>query len=142
MFDPPLMKRIAIGKSFGALFALFGALVFADFYTMTGWSVAAGVVLYYIILGAFVALTGVITDIKWPAIRFRWWWRGPLICGYTTLALMLMFYGPLGNMFANYTGSTGFSSSPWLFVIEALVFGFICDWLCTKYAGEGRILLD
>lgn len=142
MFEPALIKRIAIGKIFGLVFAAFGALVFSDFYNMTGWSVAMGVILWYIILGAFVGLAGVITTLKVPPVTYAWWWRGAMISGFSTLALVLMFFDPLATMFETYMGSTGFLSSPWLFVIEAVIFGFLCDLLCTKFAGEGRSLLD
>ena len=142
MFDQLLIRRIAIGKALGLLFSLIGILIYFDFFRQAGWAFTFGVTLYYIFLGAFVGLAGVITDIPKPRMKYHWWWRGAYICAVANLALVLMFNDPLTAMLAETLDTSSWLANPWMFVIDGAAFGFVVDLVMTKFVGEGRKLLD
>lgn len=135
--NPSIIMRITYGKTLGFIFAGVGILIFPYFYPDVGWVIQLAFVLYYIMIGAFVGLMGVLNYHPIIKMSLPWWFRGPWIGGWMNLILMMFIYDELSTMQIAAFGAGSLLSSPWWFVVEGALFGLFTDFICTKYAGEG-----
>lgn len=137
----PLIARISIGKLLGFAFGLAGFFMLPILAENTGQMLRWGFLLWYVILGAVVALAGIVD--RYPVIdrRYPWWLRGAITGGWLNLALVLIAYPTLSDLSLAMFGADSMLASPWWLVLEGAVFGLIVDGICTSTAGEGKKLL-
>ncbi len=135
--NPSIIMRITYGKTLGLIIAGGGILLFPNFYPDIGWVMQIAFVLYYIMIGAFVGLMGVLNYHPLIKMPLPWWLRGLWIGGWMNLILTLFIYDDLSTMQIAAFGEGALLSSPWWFVFEGALFGLFVDFICTKFAGEG-----
>ena len=70
-------------------------------------------------------------------VAMPWWFRGVYIGAFLNLSIALVAYVTLGLLMLSVFGVDGLIASPFWVVLEGAIFGFIIDYLATKYAGEG-----
>jgi len=95
---------------------------------------------WYITLGAIVGLAGTLTWQPVVNIPLPWWIRGLVFGGWLNFVLVLLIYDLLASVMisANFMGLM----SPWWFVAEGAILGFVVDGMATRFAGEGRECVD
>lgn len=135
--NPSIIMRITYGKTIGLIFAGGGILLFPHVFPDIGWITKLAFVLYYIMIGAFVGLMGVLNYHPLIKMPLPWWFRGPWIGGWMNLILMMFIYDDLSIMQTQFFGAGAILASPWWFVVEGALFGLFTDYICTRYAGEG-----
>jgi hypothetical protein len=135
--NPSMIMRITYGKTIGLVLSAAGILLFADWFP--GMTLAAkwGFIFYYIMIGALIGLTGIMTYNPVIKMPMPWWFRGPWLGGWMNFILMLFIYDDLATMQAQVFGAGALFSSPWWFVFEGAIIGLFMDFICTKFAGEG-----
>lgn len=138
MFTSPLIvKRIAIGKGLGFLLGL--TVFIFDFETNpeTDLFVSFGFFLWYIMFGALIGIMGLFD--KHPALElpFPWWFRGPAIGAWLNLTITLIAYEKLQQIMLAYIGADSVFHSPFWFVLEGAILGFILDAIITRFCGDG-----
>lgn len=137
-----LLTRIFIGKSIGLLN---GAIAFAIVpYYIAGATLhlRVGVFLWYITIGAIIAIFGVI---NWhPILKtpVPWWIRAPFLGGWMNFVLSLFLYESydIGAAYSYYLGS--FPQFATAMVLEGMIVGFVIGFFATRYGGEGRDIID
>jgi hypothetical protein len=150
-----LYKRIALAKLLGALFGLMAGFVFLPMYAPELYSTALawGFLVWYVLLGAFVGVFGLVTQYPiWPSKKStsllgKGAWR-PVIRGawigiWFYLVLGLFLYENL-ETFINNTNlfpPLGSGQILCLMMLEGAIVGAIIDSIATKLAGEGKKLL-
>lgn len=135
---PSLMTRIAIGKGIGFLFGLAGFLFLPLFLPDAGWLIRWGILLWYTTLGAIIGVFGVFTWHPILKLPFPWWFRAPLLGGWMNFVLTFFAYDVMQAMMVSLFGEAGLLSSPFWFVAEGAVIGFVIGYFATRFGGEGK----
>ncbi len=135
--NPSLIARITYGKLIGFVFAGTGIIIIPYIFPDLAWQMKLAFLLYYISLGAFIGLMGVLTYHPVIKMPLPWCVRGPATGAWMNFVLMLFIYDKMSLMLAQAFGQSSFLISPWWFVLEGAIFGFLVDFICTRYAGEG-----
>ncbi|HEY5713994.1 MAG TPA: hypothetical protein VIT68_01455 [Candidatus Gracilibacteria bacterium] len=129
--------RVAVGKIIGLLV---GLLIFFGAPSMgleLSTRFALGLILFYVMLGAFVGLMGVMDH--HPIFKFKmpYWLRGIIIGVGMHLMLVLLAYDQMSLiMQLKIVQSMGFSSPFWV-LIDGAVLGFLMEFIVTRHCGEG-----
>lgn len=137
--EKSILARIIYGKSLGFII---GILVVGYMYLSANKAfspeLAGGIIIFYIIMGALIAFTGIITNYPIVNIKITYVLRG-LIIGFF-MHLMLIFLNP--ESITQIVASIGidFFQSPYWILIDGSILGIIIDGITTKYAGEGKNL--
>jgi hypothetical protein len=139
MFEnPSLITRIAIGKSIGLIVGLVGLIFLPYFAPDPSWMFRIGILCWYVTVGAFIGVFGVMT---WhPVLRLPmpWWFRSSLIGGWMNFVLTLFIYDDLRDMMLQMFGPDGPLQSPFWFVSEGIIIGLIMGYFATRFGGEGK----
>jgi hypothetical protein len=140
--NPSLATRIAVGKGVGFLIGL-TAFIFIPYY-LPEHSAALkwGVFLWYITFGAIIGVFGVYTKIPVINIAVPWWIRGAYVGAWLNFVISLVAYDALEQLMVSVFGENGLISSPFWVVLEGIIFGFVIDFLATKFGGEGGDTLN
>lgn len=136
IYYPSFSSRLLIGTLYGALISGLSIITldYLSLLFMSGFQMWRSILLFAF-LGFIVGLVGVF---DWnPIVRkqLKWSLRGPLI--------ILWFFGviysfdPIGFDQELYAYSNGLPHMTLAFFILACAFGFMCDFLCTHFAGDG-----
>lgn len=133
MLESRISKRLAVGLGTGFALIIAGVISYRDFYDLIGWRAAGGMILYFTMICGFTALAGIFDGISW-------WLRGAIVCALTTSGVVLISYDYIATVISSFEGA-GTETSPWALVVQAIIFGFITDLVCTKFVGEGKNLL-
>ena len=136
-----LTTRIAVGKGIGALIGLAAFIFIPQFLPDASPTLKWGVFLWYIIFGAVIGVFGVMTKIPVLNIAMPWWFRGAYIGAFLNLTIALVAYDTLGLLMLSVFGAGGLMSSPFWVVLEGAVFGFVIDYLATRFGGEGAAIV-
>lgn len=136
-----LTTRIAIGKGIGFMIGLVAFIFIPQFLPDASATLKWGVFLWYIIFGAIIGVFGVMTKLPVINIALPWWIRGAYIGAFLNLAIALVAYDTLGLLMVSVFGADGLLTSPFWVVLEGAVFGFIIDYLATKFGGEGAAII-
>ncbi len=94
--------------------------------------------LWYTTLGALIGLFGVL---DWhPVFRLpmRWWFRSIFVGAWMNFVLTLFIYDRLSVMMVDLVGQDGLLQSPFWFVAEGAIVGFVIGYFATRFGGEGR----
>lgn len=135
---PSLTLRITLGKAFGLAIGLAGFLLLPYFAPDTSMMFRWGILFWYTTFGAIIGVFGVYTEHPTLGLPLPWWLRATAIGAWMNLVLTMLAYNELSSITASLTG-TYFNAdiSPFWFVAEGAIVGFILGWLLTKIAGEG-----
>jgi hypothetical protein len=135
--NPSLITRIAIGKIVGLIVGLSGFVMLPFFMPEAGWLLRWGILLWYTTLGAIVGIFGVYTMHPVLKAPLPWWVRGAVLGGWMNFVLTFFAYDVMKLVMVDMFGADGVLQSPFWFVLEGAVVGFVIDYLATKYGGEG-----
>ena len=140
--NPSLATRIAVGKGVGFLIGL-TAFIFIPYYLPEhSATLKWGVFLWYITFGAIIGVFGVYTKIPVINIAVPWWIRGAYVGAWLNFVISLVAYDALEQLMVSVFGVNGLISSPFWVVLEGIIFGFVIDFLATKFGGEGADTLN
>lgn len=135
---PSLTLRIGLGKVFGLAFGLAGFLLLPFFAPETTMMFRWGILFWYTTLGAIIGVFGVYTEHPVLGIPLPWWLRATVIGAWMNLVLTMLAYDQFSSIMMSQTAIlVGQTLSPFWFVAEGAIVGFILGWLITKIAGEG-----
>jgi len=134
----PLMTRIAIGKGIGFFIGLLGLIVMPYFWPDASWYFRWGILFWYTTFGAIIGVFGVVDYLPILKLPLPWWIRAPFLGAWLNFVLTLFIYEPLQQFMLAYFGADGLLSSPFWFVAEGALIGLIIGFTATRYAGEGK----
>lgn len=131
---PSILTRVAVGKLVGLLLGAVGFFAMPAF-GVDDMKMRVGVLFWYVGIGAFIGMAGVITRSPVVNIPTPWWVMGPLIGAFMNFLLVLIAWDVFATMMANggYLGLT----SPWWGVAEGAIVGLVIGGLATLFGGEG-----
>ena len=132
-----LVTRIAVGKMVGLLAGLIGFLMMPHVLPDAGEALRWGFLLWYVTLGAVIAVYGVFDFHPVLRIPLPWWVRSPLIGAWFNFVLTLLMYDTLASFSLALFGSGGVFVSPFWFVAEGALIGAVIGYLATRIGGEG-----
>lgn len=135
---PSLVRRIVIGKTIGFLVGLMGFLSLPLFYPDATEMFRWGVLFWYVTLGAFIGVFGVIDYHPILKIPLPWWFRSSFLGAWMNFVLVLFAYHQMQEMLIYMFGETSIWTSPFWFVLEGAIVGLWIGYLATRLAGEGK----
>lgn len=139
MFDnPSLMTRIAIGKGIGFIVGLAGLIFLPSFMPEATWMLRFGILFWYITVGAFIGVFGVMTYHPVLRLPMPWWFRSTLIGAWMNFVLTFFVYDNFKLIMEQTFGPDGAISSPFWFVLEGAIIGMIMGFFATRFGGEGK----
>ena len=139
---PSLVIRIAVGKMAGLAFGL------AAFFTIPALAPGTpemfrwGVMLWYLSLGAFIGVAGVISRHPVLKMEMSWWMIGGGIGAWMNFVLVLLAHDPALAVMSEAFGAGSALANPFWLVVEGLVVGLVIGWLTHRFGGEGRAAMD
>ena len=136
-----LITRIAAGKLTGFLIGVIGFFSMPYLWPDTSDAFRWAILFWYITLGAFIAMFGILT---WhPILKFSmpWWFRGLFFGAWMNFLLVLFIYDRLAAMMLQWPGADSAFTSPYWMVLEGAIVGLSIDFAATKLVGEGSELL-
>ena len=135
---PSLMLRIGIGKGVGLVFGLAGFLLMPYFLPDAGSLLRWGVLLWYITVGAFIGVFGVVTYHPVLKLPMPWWFRSILVGAWMNFVLTFFAYDAMADMIGAMFGADGIISSPFWFTMEGAIIGLVIGYFATRFGGEGK----
>lgn len=135
---PSLMLRIAIGKAVGMVFGLAGFLLLPYFLPDAGWMLRWGLLFWYITVGAFIGVFGVVTYHPVLKLPMPWWFRSALVGAWMNFVLAFFAYEAMADMMVALFGEGSLLSSPFWFTLEGAIIGLVIGYFATRFGGEGR----
>ena len=135
--NPSLMTRIAVGKLVGFIFGLLGFLFLILFYPQVDSFLGWGVLFWYTTVGAVIGVFGVFNRHPILKIPLPWWVRAPWVGAWMNFVLVFFAYEKFQALMVLMFGLNSGLTSPWWFVLEGAIVGFIIGWLATRFGGEG-----
>jgi hypothetical protein len=135
--NPSLMTRIAIGKLIGFVFGLTGFILLPFFLPDAGWLLRWGILFWYTTVGAIIGVFGVFTYHPVLKLPFPWWFRSTVLGAWMNFVLTFFAYDDMQAMMHAVFGPDGSLSSPFWFVLEGAIIGFIIGFFATRFGGEG-----
>ncbi|MGI9356907.1 MAG: hypothetical protein ACR2PF_17330 [Rhizobiaceae bacterium] len=136
--SPSLILRIVLGKMVGFFIGLAGISTLPIFAADFSWMLMIGIVLWYSSLGAIIGVFGVFDNQPVFEIAIPWWLRAPLLGGWFNFVLTLLAYDQLSSLLNSITWFRAqMFSSPFWFVLEGAIVGFIIGAVCNWLGGEG-----
>lgn len=134
---PSLMLRIAIGKGVGLLFGLAGFLLLPFFLPDADSLLRWGILFWYITVGAFIGVFGVVTYHPVLKMPMPWWFRSALVGAWMNFVLAFFAYDAMSDMIVAMFGENGLIASPFWFTVEGAIIGLVIGYLATRFGGEG-----
>jgi len=129
--------RIAIGKAVGFVFGLAGFILLPYFLPDAGGLLRWGILLWYITVGAFIGVFGVVTYHPVLKLPMPWWFRATLAGAWMNFVLTFFAYDVMGDMILALFGEDGVISSPFWFTVEGALIGLVIGYFATRFGGEG-----
>ncbi len=134
---PSLMLRIAIGKAVGMVFGLAGFLLLPYFLPDAGWMLRWGLLFWYITVGAFIGVFGVVSYHPVLRLPMPWWFRSALVGAWMNFVLVFFAHEVMADMMVALFGEGGLLSSPFWFTLEGAIIGLVIGYFATRFGGEG-----
>ncbi len=136
--SPSLILRIGVGKLVGLLIGLAGVTTLLTSATDVGWMLMIGLVFWYSSLGAIVGVFGVFDKHPLFGFRFPWWLRSSLLGAWFNFVLILLAYEQISSTLNSMSHfHPVLFTSPFWFVLEGAIIGFLIGGICTWFGGEG-----
>ncbi len=135
--------RVGLSKTLGLAIGLFSAGYILNYVPDLGGSIALGLVLWFIIEGAFIGMAGVMTHHPvWQSWRFPAWFRGLWIglIMHLTLFLLLQDQVNWSTVVPDWVTFAPLRDPLILVMIEGALLGALWDSLITATTGEGKAL--
>ncbi len=136
--NPSLITRIAIGKGIGFVVGLMGLIFLPSFMPEASWMLRFGILFWYVTVGAFIGVFGVMTYHPVLRLPMPWWFRSTLIGAWMNFVLTLFVYDNFKIIMEQTFGPDGAISSPFWFVLEGAIIGMIMGFFATRFGGEGK----
>lgn len=137
----PFMRRIALGKTVGFLFAIWAFLVGPLLDIEVSSRLVWGFFFWYVTFGAIIGAFGGLTHAPYINMPMPWWFRGAYVGAWLNLIIVLLSYETLDELMLLMFGEQGFIRSPYWLVLEGAIVGLSADYVATRFAGEGEELL-
>lgn len=134
---PSLVTRIAIGKTIGLAFGMIGFLMLPYILPDADPFMRWGFLLWYMTLGAIIAIFGVFTWHPVLQLPMPWWVRAPVIGAWMNFVLSLLIHDQLRQFSISLFGADSLFTSPFWFVAEGAVVGVAIGYAATRVGGEG-----
>jgi hypothetical protein len=134
---PSLMMRIAVGKTVGFVFGLAGFILLPYFLPDAGSLLRWGILFWYVTVGAFIGVFGVVTYHPVLKLPMPWWFRATLVGAWMNFVLTFFAYDAMGDMILALFGQDGVISSPFWFTVEGAIIGLVIGYFATRFGGEG-----
>lgn len=135
MFDKPsILTRIAVGKLVGLLIGAIGFFA-APAFGVDDMKMRVGILFWYVAVGAFIGMAGVMTRAPIVKMPLPWWIMGPAIGGFMNLLLVLIAWDVFAAMMTG--GEFWGLTSPWWGVVEGAIVGLLIGGFATLFGGEG-----
>ncbi len=135
--NPSLITRVAIGKLIGLACGVAAFIFVPCFLPDAGGLLRWGLLLWYITFGAIIGVMGVFTSNPVINLPLPWWFRGSLLGAWLNFVLVFFAYDQMHLMMLSLFGQDGVLTSPFWFVLEGAIIGFVMDYLATRFGGEG-----
>lgn len=137
-----LLNRIAIGKTIGFAISLLGVIIL-NFMTTNEISpmFQLGIILWYTTFGAIIGVFGVFTWHPILRLPMPWWFRSSFLGAWMNFVLALIAYDQLQEVIIAVLGENANISSFW-FVLEGLLVGLLIGYFATRFAGEGKEIVE
>ena len=136
--NPSIMTRIAIGKGIGFVVGLAGLIFLPSFMPEAGWMLRFGILFWYITVGAFIGVFGVVTYHPVLHLPMPWWFRSTLVGAWMNFVLTFFMYDQFKLIMEQMFGPDGAISSPFWFVLEGAIIGMVMGFFATRFGGEGK----
>lgn len=130
--------RVAAGKAVGALVGVMAFLFLPLINVAYELEFRLGLVLFYVVLGAFIGLSGRLT-VHPLGFSLNFWKRGLVLGGITHLVLALVAYENIALLLQTSAFAWLGLTSPYWIVLDGMIIGVIIGYTATKWAGEGDL---
>lgn len=137
MTQPSILMRIAIGKAVGFGVGLAILLSMPWIWPAADWYFKVGLLLWYTTFGAIIGVFGVLTWHPLLNLPMPWWIRSPFVGAWLNFVLLFFTHVPMRKALESMLGAGSGMTSPFWFVLEGAVVGFIIGFLATRFGGEG-----
>ena len=134
--NPLLVRPIGIGKAIGLLFGLAGFVLLPALVPGSGWLLRWGVLLWYLTLGALVAMAMILTQPPLSKPPMPWWLVAPGLGAWMNFVLTLFAYDAMTMVMAAAFGENGVLQSPFWFVAEGAIVGLVIGYAVTRFGGQ------
>jgi len=139
MFEKPsLVTRIAVGKGIGLVVGIAGYVFLPYFWPDADPFTRWGILLWYATLGAIIGVFGVFTRHPVLNLPMPWWIRAPMLGAWMNFVLTFFAFETMAAVMVAIFGEAGILESPFWFVLEGAIVGFVIGYFATKFGGEGK----
>ena len=135
--NPSLMTRIAIGKGIGLLVGVLGFVFLPIFLPEANLLLRWGILLWYATFGAIIGVFGVFDYHPVLKLPLPWWARSTFIGAWLNFVLVFFAHDDMQAMMISIFGEGGILQSPFWFVAEGAIIGFVIGYFATRFGGEG-----
>ena len=134
--NPLLVRPIGVGKAVGLLFGLVGFVLLPVLAPGSGWLLRWGVLLWYMTLGALVAMACTLTRPPVSEPPMPWWLMAPGLGAWMNFVLTLFAYDAMKMVMVSMMGENGIMQSPFWFVAEGAIVGLVIGYAVTRFGGQ------
>ncbi|WP_144211037.1 hypothetical protein [Shewanella donghaensis] len=136
---PSLLTRIAIGKLLGLVFGVLCFWIVSWLAPETSSLFLWGLLLWYITFGAIIGLVGVFDYHPMLKISLPWWLTAVMMGGWMNFVFTFVAYDQIQALMVAIFGVRGLLQSPFWFVADGLIAGWIIGYFATKFGGYGPL---
>ena len=140
--NPLLVRPIGIGKAVGLLFGLAGFVLLPVLAPGSGWLLRWGVLLWYLTLGALVAMAMILTQPPISKPPMPWWLVAAGLGAWMNFVLTLFAYDAMTMVMVSTFGENGVLQSPFWFVAEGAIVGLVIGYGVTRFGGPAAVAAD
>jgi hypothetical protein len=140
--NPLLVRPIGIGKAVGLLFGLAGFVLLPVLAPSSGWLLRWGVLLWYLTLGALVAMALILTRPPVSKPPMPWWLVATGLGAWMNFVLTLFAYDEMKMVMVAMLGENGILRSPFWFVLEGAIVGLVIGYCVTRFGGPAAVAAD
>ncbi len=134
--NPLLIRRIGIGKAIGLLIGLAGFVLLPVLAPDAGWLLRWGLLLWYLTLGALVAMACILTQPPISEPPMPWWLMAAGLGAWMNFVLTFFAYEAMRMVMVAVFGETGIVQSPFWFVAEGALVGLVIGYGVTRFGGQ------
>ncbi|PMG48072.1 hypothetical protein [Shewanella sp. 10N.286.52.B9] len=135
--NPSLVTRTAVGKLIGLAFGVLCFWIVPWLAPETSLLFLWGLLLWYITFGAIIGLAGVFDYHPVLKIAMPWWLTATIMGGWMNLVFTFVAYDQIQALMVAIFGLGGSLQSPFWFVADGLIAGWIIGYFATKFGGYG-----
>jgi hypothetical protein len=133
--NPLLVRQIGIGKAIGLLVGLAGFVLLPIVAPGSDWLLRGGVLVWYVTLGALVAMALILTRPPVSKPPMPWWLVAPGLGAWMNFVLTFFAYDAMTMVMVAVMGENGILQSPFWFVLEGAIVGLVIGYAVTRFGG-------